>query len=86
MSTSPYNPNDAFQLLYDENEYSLERTDKSNTLTPSGITHTILEGETLQNIAFKYYKDSGRWGDIATFNALIDPLDIEKGMVIQIPQ
>lgn len=85
MGTSPYNSIDSYQLNYDDGEYSLERVDKSTDLTDSGYQHTVLEGETLQNISFKYYSDSGRWGDIATYNGIVDPLDLEAGMVLQIP-
>lgn len=82
---SPYNTYDAYQLSYDDGEYSLERVDKTSSLSDSGITHVVLEGETLQNISFKYFKDSGRWGDIATMNNMVDPFDIEPGTVLIIP-
>lgn len=84
-STSPYNVSDSIEIHYPDGEYSVERLDKRASLKDSGIIHTVMEGETLQNIANKYYGDSGRWGDIATFNDIIDPLDIEHGMVLQIP-
>lgn len=82
---SPYNNQDTYQLNYDNGEYSLERIDKSLSLKPSEYSHTVIEGETLQSISFKYYNDSGRWGDIATYNGIIDPLDLEVGMILQIP-
>ncbi|MCM1438805.1 MAG: LysM peptidoglycan-binding domain-containing protein [Roseburia sp.] len=63
----------------------MERFDKTYSLTPSDVTHTVLEGETLPNIANKYYKDSGRWGDIATINEIIDPFDLTPGMKLVIP-
>lgn len=84
--TSPYNTEDAYKVQYEDGEYSLERSDKSVELTSSGIIHTVLEGETLQNIAYRYYKDSGRWGDIATFNGIINPFDeLETHQVLNIP-
>lgn len=83
--TSPYNPDDSYELYYSEGEYSLERIDKSSTLISSGVNHVVLEGETLQNISFKYYGDSGRWGDIATFNGIVDPFELDQGTVLQIP-
>lgn len=85
MVTSPYNSNDSYQVNYSDGEYSVERVDTSTTLTDSGTQHTVLEGETLQNIAFKYYGDSGRWGDIATFNGIVDPFNIEAEQVLSIP-
>lgn len=85
MRTSPYNNKDSYQLYYDDSEYSLERMDKSGILSDSGVSHTVVEGETLQSIAFRYYRDSGRWGDIATFNEIIDPTELNSGTVLQIP-
>lgn len=83
--TSPYNTQDAYRLSYPDGEYSLERDTKENTLRASEVIHTVLEGETLQNISFKYFGDSGRWGDIATLNGIVDPFEIEKGRNLMIP-
>ena len=48
--------------------------------------HTVMEGETLQSIAFKYYGDSGRWCDIADINSIYDAFeDLEEGMQLYIP-
>lgn len=86
MATStPYNPDDCYVLHYPNGEYSLERFDKTYTLKASDVVHTVIEGETLPNIAHKYYKDSGRWGDIASINEIIDPFDIEPGTKLVIP-
>ncbi len=81
---TPYRARDTYELYYDDGEYSLERSD---TVFPdtSSISHVVLEGETLQNIAYKYYGDSGKWGDIADFNGIIDPLSLTQGQVLQIP-
>ncbi len=83
--TSPYNSQDAVKIDFGDGEYGLDRLDISSKLSSSNIRHTVLEGETLPNISFKYYGDSGRWGDIATFNDIIDPFDLEKGTVLIIP-
>lgn len=49
-------------------------------------THTVLEGETLQNIAFRYYGDSGYWTLIAAANNIFFPFrDLEDGMELVIP-
>lgn len=84
-TTTPYNPDDCFVLNYPDGEYSLERFDKTSELRASDVTHIVLEGETMQSIAHKYYKDSGRWGDILTFNNFIDPFEVEPGTVLVIP-
>lgn len=82
---SPYNSQDAYAVDFGDGEYGLDRSDLSGSLSMSDIRHTVLEGETLQSISFKYYGSSGRWGDIATFNGIIDPFDLEKGTVLVIP-
>lgn len=84
-TTTPYNVDDTFILKYPDGEYSLERIDKANLLNASDITHTVIDGETLQSIAYKYYGDSGRWGDIANINEIVDPFDITSGMNLIIP-
>lgn len=49
-------------------------------------THTVLEGETIQSIAFKYYGDSGYWMDICDVNSIYDPFEeLKPGMEIFIP-
>lgn len=84
MNDTPYRIQDTYELRYDDGESSLER---SEPIFPDNIpvTHTVLEGETLQSIAFRYYGDSGKWGDIATFNGIINPFDLETYTVLQIP-
>ena len=84
-TTSPYNLNDSYVVKYKDGESSVERVDKTYSLKSSNRSHTVLEGETLQSISFRYYGDSGRWGDIATFNGIIDPFSLEVGDSLQIP-
>lgn len=49
--------------------------------------HTVLEGETIQSIAFQYYGDSGRWADIADVNPILNPFeDLRAGLQLIIPQ
>jgi nucleoid-associated protein YgaU len=50
------------------------------------IVHTLLEGETLQSVAFRYYGDSGLWADIADANNIIDPFtEVYRGKQLIIP-
>ena len=50
------------------------------------IIHSVLEGETIQNIAFKYYGDSGMWGVIADANDILNPFeDVHEDMELIIP-
>lgn len=47
--------------------------------------HTVIEGETLANVAFKFYGDAQLWRPIAITNRLVDPREIEVGQVLRIP-
>ena len=52
---SPYN--NAYALNYGDGDYSLETPVVSVPSSSNDIQHTIKDGETLQNIAYKYYGD-----------------------------
>lgn len=54
---SPYDG--AVALKYDEGDYSLEVTPPLVPNTSNDKQHTVMDGETLQNIAYRYYGDSG---------------------------
>lgn len=57
-----------------------------NLLTHINTIHKVLDGETVQNIAFRYYGDSGYWMLICDANSMYDPLsDLKVGMELIIP-
>lgn len=56
--TSPYE--DSYVIKFPDGDVSLERN--ISAISSDHIIHSVLEGETIQNIAFKYYGDSGMWG------------------------
>lgn len=49
--------------------------------------HTVIEGQTLQNIAYQYYGDSGLWYLIALANDIMNPFSDElyAGKQLRIP-
>jgi nucleoid-associated protein YgaU len=47
--------------------------------------HTLLAGESLPGLAFKYYGTVARWTLIADRNALVDVRRLEPGTVLLIP-
>jgi hypothetical protein len=47
--------------------------------------HTVIEGETLANVAFKFYGNPQFWRPIAIANRLVDPRALEVGQVLRIP-
>ena len=53
----------------------------------STIIHTVLDGQTLQNIAYQYYKDSGLWYIIALANNIQNPFsdELHAGQQLMIP-
>lgn len=56
--------------------------------TPSTITyyeHTYIQGERLDQLAAKYYKNPLYWWIIAEFNPSIDLTNIPVGSILRIP-
>lgn len=83
MSYNPYS--NSYVIDYGDGDVSLERR-PSNIDLSNATTHTVLEGETLHSIAFKYYGDSGYWTVIAEANSIFFPLrELQPGDQIYIP-
>lgn len=81
---SPYN--DVYALKYEDGDYSLEANPPVIPSSANDIQHTVKDGETLQNIAFRYYGDSGKWYIIAEANKILNPFrELEMGTLIRIP-
>lgn len=81
---SPYN--NAYALKYNDGDYSLEAKPPIVPESPNDIQHTVKDEETLQNIAFRYYGDSGKWYIIAEANKILNPFkELEMGTLIRIP-
>ena len=69
---SPYD--DAYIIKFPNGDLALERN------------KAVLEGETIQSIAFRYYGDSGFWGVIADANDILNPFeDLHADMQLIIP-
>ena len=48
--------------------------------------HTVKPGQTLQNISYAYYGDSGYWDKIALANNILNPFtEVVAGMKLLIP-
>ena len=48
-------------------------------------THTVVEGESLQSIAYREYREPSRWRAIALTNGIDDPLRLRPGKSLLIP-
>ena len=84
VGDSPYK--NAYALNYGDGDYSLEALIPSVPSSSNDIQHTVKDGETLQNIAFRYYGDSGKWYIIAEANGILNPFkELESGTLIRIP-
>ena len=84
VGDSPYK--NAYDLNYGDGDYSLEAPIPSVPSSSNDIQHTVKDGETLQNIAFRYYGDSGKWYIIAEANGILNPFkELESGTLIRIP-
>lgn len=81
---SPYN--NAYGLQYDDGDVSLERIPYEYIPSDNDLYHTVIDGETIQSIAYKYYRDSGLWYIIADVNSIYNPIsEIVPGLQLLIP-
>lgn len=81
---SPYE--EAYGLQYDNGDTSLERIPYQYNPSSSDTYHTVISGETLQSISFKYYGDSGLWYILADVNNIYNPIsEIKEGLELLIP-
>jgi LysM repeat protein len=47
--------------------------------------HVVLQGETLSDIAYKFYQDPTSWRPLALANDIDDPLGLSAGQVLRVP-
>lgn len=80
---SPFS--EAVVINYGNGEIALE-ADTSDIVSSNIKNHYVKDGETLQSIAYQYYKDSGYWDRIVIFNKILNPFsEIRPGMTLKIP-
>lgn len=60
------------------------RTTRSNR--PASRSRTVRQGDTLQTIAAQELGDPARWREIALFNDIDDPDDLQPGQVVRLPE
>ena len=80
---------DATVITYedDSGDISLDIEDFDVEKSSDDEIHTVIEGQTLQNIAYQYYGDSGLWYLIALANDIMNPFSDElyAGQQLRIP-
>lgn len=86
LGSSPYDVATLVTYSDGSGDISLETSPVSFNLSEQ-VFHTVLEGQTLQNIAHQYYGDSGLWYLIAEANGIMNPFSNElyTGQQLKIP-
>lgn len=84
-TTDPYE--NSYAIDFEDGDYALERQTPDLDNSTTDIIHTVLDGETIFNIASAYYSgDSGRFTDICDYNSIYNPLeDVIPGLKLIIP-
>jgi LysM repeat protein len=49
-------------------------------------THRVVAGETLDRVAARHYRDASQWRVIADANGVLDPLDVQPGTLLAVPE
>jgi len=63
-----------------------EQMNEINKTSPDhSHTHVVQLGETLSQISYALYDDPTQWRAIADQNAILDPLELKRGAVLEIP-
>lgn len=83
MKTDAYT--DSYKIIYQEGDESLERRPITHREDIDDKIYTIRDEDTLTLIAFKFYSEPLLWFIIADANNIIDPLELEPGKNIIIP-
>jgi nucleoid-associated protein YgaU len=63
----------AYVVQFDDGDIALEKNIPVISISDCDKVHTVMDGETLHSIAFRYYGDSGYWYQIAEANKIINP-------------
>jgi nucleoid-associated protein YgaU len=83
----PDNPyfSGSFIVEFSSTEKALYRRKMAYTVSIKDSYHTIVEGEQLSDIAYKYYRNDREWHIIADANEIFNPFDLTPGQQIIIP-
>jgi nucleoid-associated protein YgaU len=73
------------EILFDEGDSMLERAPLIISPDPTDTRHRVQQYDTLSDLSGKYYRSSKWWWVIADTNNLINPLELEVGSILIIP-
>ena len=68
-----------------ESFVTMDTSNRDQRTSQSARTHRVIDGDTLENLSFKYYGDPVYWWLIADDNELFDPHTLEIGTLLNIP-
>lgn len=75
----------AVQHKFSDGTIELERTQYKHKNSIGDIIHTIMEGDTLTLLAYRYYGEPLYWYLIADINNVLNPFDLSIGVKLIIP-
>lgn len=52
---------------------------------PDDTFHTVVEGDRIDLIAYRYFGDAGLWWIVCDYNDIFFPLELEPGKALRIP-
>jgi len=76
---SPVDADDGFDFAEAPMRYPGKRSSLGRTAKDGTLVHVVRSGETLSDIANKYFGSAGRWRDIQNLNPGLDPKKMRPG-------
>lgn len=70
---------------FEETPTSAESQNPTSGGNPGNRTHVVVQGESLQSIAYREYQHAGRWRAIALANDIDDPFRVAPGTSLLVP-
>jgi len=77
--------NNGFIINYPDGDQSLQRNPIEHNQDIGDKYHTVKLGDTITSIAYMFYKKPLYWYMIADANNIFNPLDLEIGRTLIIP-
>ncbi len=68
-----------------QDEFLGTRPRIDTTPQPDDVFHTVVEGDRIDLIAYRYLGRADLWWVICDYNDILFPLEMESGMVLRVP-
>ena len=76
---------DGYLVTYNEGDVSVQQDGIPYVSSDTDEYHTVIEGQTLMDIANIFYKSAREWFIIAYINSIINPFELTPGTILIIP-